>query len=473
MISNLYATREKDMEKNLHSLVKRFEKVANRLEKVLGIAIEAEEGSRDEEKSVEAEFNAFFIPIMKEYLCFSEKLDEKVMEQAQCVMEAFEMHGEFIKKGTCMEKPDFSSTEFQTLIKPLQHKIDEVVSIRDKNRGSEMFNHLSMVSEGIAALGWIMVEPTPVLYIGDMKDSAQFYANRILKEKGTVDTKWVYSFINLLTELQSYVKTYYNEGFLWNSNKTNIKDDEGAHNSTVKTEGEEEAVSQDHIAKIEAKGSTSIESVFSELNMGESITKKLRKVDKSQITQECPSYQKQLPVPSNDRLPQISTAEEKKPKLPCKKELVGSRWNIENFEDNQNIVINELETNQTIYIFNCKRCTIHLKGKANTVYIDQLFNCGLIIDTLISGIELTRSTSLEIQISGYTPIITLDQCDNSQIYLSPKCLSIEIITSKSSSINVHALEEENGDYVEHHIPEMLKSTFTNGKLVTGFVEHLG
>ncbi|EMR08890.1 hypothetical protein PNEG_02673 [Pneumocystis murina B123] len=473
MISNIYATREKNIEANLHFLVKRFESVAERLEKLSGLSVESLEVSKDEEKKPETVFKSFFFSIMKEYQCFSEKLDKEVMEQAQYVLEAFEMLGEFIEKGSCMEKPDFSSSEFQTLIQPLQDKIDKVINIRNKNRGSEMFNHLSMVSEGIVALGWITVEPTPVLYIGDMKDSAQFYANRILKEKGSLDTKWVYSFINLLTELQSYVKLYYNAGFLWNSNKTNLENDKKIHNSTdIEDKTEADAVLQPRISESRTKRSNNIESVFSELNMGESITEKLRKVNKNQTTHKSPSHSAQSSAPSDYRLSQVSTTEEKKTKLPCKKELAGSRWNIENFEDNHNIVINQLETNQTIYIFNCKRCTISLKGKANTVYIDQSFNCGLIIDTLISGIESTRSASLEIQISGYTPTITLDQCDNSQIYLSPKCLSTEIITSKFSSINVHVLEEKNGDYIEHHIPEMLKSTIINGKLVTNFVEHL-
>ncbi|QSL65577.1 hypothetical protein MERGE_002890 [Pneumocystis wakefieldiae] len=453
MVSNICATREKNTEESLHSLVKRFESVAERLEKLSELSVK-KDVSKDDDKDLETVFRSFFSSIMKEYLCLSEKLNKEVMEQAQYVLEAFEKLGEFIVKGSCMEKPDFSSSEFQTLIEPLQNKMDKVISIRNRNRGSEVFNHLSMVSEGIVALGWIAVEPTPVLYIGDMKDSAQFYANRILKEKESVHTKWVYSFINLLTELQSYVKTYYNSGFLWNSEKTNLESNKRIHDSTdIKDRAKTDATSNPSISESKTKGTSNIESVFSELNMGESITKKLRKVDKSQIICKNPSHPEQSSVPSNYQSSLISTTEERKAKLPCKKELVGSRWNIENFEDNHDIMIDEFEANQTIFIFNCKRSTITLKGKANAVYIDQSSNCGIIVDTLISSIESTRSTSLQIQVSGYTPTITLDQCDNTQIYLSPKCLSTEIIT-------------------KHHIPEMLKSTIVNGKLITNFVEHL-
>lgn len=40
----------------------------------------------------------------------------------------------------------------------------------------------------------------------------------------------------------------------------------------------------------------------------------------------------------------------------------------ENFEC-ENVVIDDLEAVQTVYIFNCKKSTIHLRGKANAIYM--------------------------------------------------------------------------------------------------------
>ena len=57
-----------------------------------------------------------------------------------------------------------------------------VSDIRESNRGSTLFDHLSTVSEGIAMLGWIAIEPKPVAFIGDMLASTQFYGNRVIKE---------------------------------------------------------------------------------------------------------------------------------------------------------------------------------------------------------------------------------------------------------------------------------------------------
>lgn len=45
----------------------------------------------------------------------------------------------------------------QELIAPLQKAMGSISELRDKNRPSPLFNHLSVVSEGIPALGWVVV----------------------------------------------------------------------------------------------------------------------------------------------------------------------------------------------------------------------------------------------------------------------------------------------------------------------------
>ena len=57
-----------------------------------------------------------------------------------------------------------------------------VSDIREANRTSPFSNHLTTVSEGIAVLGWITIDPKPAAYIGDMMGSAQYYGNRVIKE---------------------------------------------------------------------------------------------------------------------------------------------------------------------------------------------------------------------------------------------------------------------------------------------------
>lgn len=56
-----------------------------------------------------------------------------------------------------------------------------VDEIRETNRASPLFKHLSAVSEGIVALGWIM-ETRPADFIGDILGGAQYYGNMVLKD---------------------------------------------------------------------------------------------------------------------------------------------------------------------------------------------------------------------------------------------------------------------------------------------------
>ena len=60
--------------------------------------------------------------------------------------------------------------------------IEEIQQFREKNRSSQLFNHLSAISESIGAFGWISVSPAPSPYVKEMSDAAQFYTNRVLKD---------------------------------------------------------------------------------------------------------------------------------------------------------------------------------------------------------------------------------------------------------------------------------------------------
>lgn len=68
------------------------------------------------------------------------------------------------------------------ILKDLQSTMGAVNDIREANRGSPFFNHLTTVSEGIAMLGWITIDPKPADYVTDTLGSAQYNGNRVLRE---------------------------------------------------------------------------------------------------------------------------------------------------------------------------------------------------------------------------------------------------------------------------------------------------
>ena len=67
----------------------------------------------------------------------------------------------------------------------------------------------------------------------------------------------------------------------------------------------------------------------------------------------------------------------------------------------------------------------------------------------------------------------IDTTDSGSVYLSQACAeTVEIITSKTSSINIQ-VPVEGDDYEERAVPEQMKSRVVKGKLVTEIVEHAG
>ena len=135
-------------------------------------------------------------------------------------------------------KKPATAQQLQPLLQPTAVLIQEVVQLRERNRPSPLFNHLSAVSEGVPALGWVAVEPKPVPFVGEMKDAAQFYVNRILKEykdKEKVHGEWAQAFTAVLLELQAYVKKFHTTGLVWNPHGAVAKlpEDDGAEGESA------------------------------------------------------------------------------------------------------------------------------------------------------------------------------------------------------------------------------------------------
>lgn len=105
-------------------------------------------------------------------------------------------------------------------------------------------------------------------------------------------------------------------------------------------------------------------------------------------------------------------------------------------------------------------------------------NCSktsLLIDTLVSSLEITSSPSFTVQVTGRTPTVLLDSTDSGQLYLSKESLDTEIIAAKCSAINVSVPVEggEEGEFREMALPEQLLHKIVDGKVKTEVVAHSG
>ena len=152
----------------------------------------------------------------------------------------------------------------------------------------------------------------------------------------------------------------------------------------------------------------------------------------------------------------------------------GNKWLIENFDSPSQPIELEVTLTQSILMTKCRNTTVVLKGKANAISIDSSPRTQILVDTLVSSVEVIKSPNFAVQITGTLPTILLDQVDGASIYLSKESLGTEVLTSKCSSVNVVLPpEKEEDDGQECPLPEQIRTFVREGKLVSEVVEHAG
>lgn len=75
--------------------------------------------------------------------------------QAQQTLNGFTAQRAYIQLAAACKKPS-SPASYETIIKPTQQALMAVIDFKEKNRASKESNQLTVVAEGIPALGWVM-----------------------------------------------------------------------------------------------------------------------------------------------------------------------------------------------------------------------------------------------------------------------------------------------------------------------------
>ncbi|KAK9718165.1 suppressor of rasval19 [Basidiobolus ranarum] len=471
----------------LSNLIKRLEAATSKLEDIaLGknnsgasAPVVAQEGASEADSNSPAlrAFDDIIFSSLKTFVDNSKNIDGLVKEQSDAVEQIFQAQRKLISIATQAQKPDVTSSVYAELLKPTQQALEKITEIREKNRASPFFNHLSTVGEGIPALGWVAVEPAPAPYVGEMKDSAVFYANRVMKEFKDKDRKhivWANSFISLLGDLQVYVKEHHTTGLVWNPKGQDAKVFLNDNAPPAPAGGAIPPPPPPPPADFQAppkQSAPDMTNLFNDLNKGEGITSGLKKVSKDQMTHKNPELRSGgVVAPSAPKPSAAPTPVTKAPKKVAKFELEGNKWVVENQINNQELIIEHTETRQSVYIYGCEGSTIQVKGKVNAIILDTCKKTGVVFDSTVSTIDIVNSKSVQVQVLGVTPTIVIDKTDGAQLFLSKECLGVDVFTAKSSEVNI-SIPSADGDFVEKPVPEQFKSKIVDGLVVTEAVEH--
>lgn len=503
---------------NLSTLIKRLEAATSRLEDIAvqqhharasqpraaaGAAPAGAAGTAPAQAEVPATVESWdeqVAPKLQAYVDLSDKVGGNVQEQAKYALAAFQGVRQLILVAGNCQKPagnaSSPSAAFMKLIEPIQKALGDAANVRESNRADrKLFNHLSAISEGLPALGWVTVEPKPGPYVEEMKNAGQFYLNRVIKEYKDTDkthVEWCRAFTSTLDAMKAYVMQHHTTGLTWNP--------KGADVSTFSSPSDAAAPPAPPAppsvpappppppppaGDTDAAGSGSaaaggMDAVFSQINQGEGITGALRKVDSSQMTHKNPSLRNQASASASARPAPPKPGSKPgalKSKKPAKTALEGNKWSVEHHEGNKAIVLEETSLGQTVNVFGCKDSVIHVKGKINAIQMVSCVKTSILLDTLVSSLELTSSPSFTVQVTGAVPTILIDSCDSGQIYLSEASLHTEIVTAKCSAINVSVpkVGGPEGEYAEIALPEQLRHQITSGGkgIKSEVVEHSG
>ncbi|XP_041739890.2 adenylyl cyclase-associated protein 2 isoform X2 [Coregonus clupeaformis] len=474
----------------METLVQRLEQAVIRLEQV-SVNMQVSNGMANGEcnginggqsQCMEA-FDLLLMGPLSEYLKNSRAIGEDVEKHAEMVNNALQLQRSFLKMATTHQEP--AQMELSDLLKPISEKIQEIQNFRERNRGSSQFNHLSAVSESIPALGWVAVSQKPVPYVKEMNDAAIFYTNRVLKDYKDSDKRhveWVRSYLSIWTELQAFIKQHHTTGLVWSKTgpiapPSLFAPAPGGPCPPPPPPPPPPGPPPVFTGEPPQADSTTAQqsALFAQLNQGEAITKALKHVSKDQMTHKNPALRSQggehHSSPPKSRNPGGSSNRAPPQKRPPLLELEGKKWRVEYFDQAHDLVIEETELRQVAYVFGCSNSTLQIKGKINSIIVDNCKKLGLVFDNVVGIVEVINSKDIQLQVMGRVPTISINKTEGCQVYLSKDALDCEIVSAKSSEMNI--LVPQDDEYREFPVPEQFKTVWDGSKLVTEPTEIAG
>lgn len=239
-----------------------------------------------------------------------------------------------------------------------------------------------------------------------MNDAGQFYTNRVLKEwkeKDITHVNWAKAWIQTLTDLQAYIKQYHTTGIVWAGKaKATLNGNTSGAPPPPPSGGLPPPPPMPIFDASTAKSADDRNALFAQLNQGEDITKKLKKVTSEMQTHKNPNL-REGPAPYKGPVSGKPAIAVKPVSAPAVKPPVftrdGKKWIIEHQKNNTGLLVEDAEMNNVVYMFKSENSTLTVKGKINSIIIDSCKKCSVVFDTLVSSVEFVNCQSVQMQVS--------------------------------------------------------------------------
>ncbi|KAJ6927204.1 cyclase-associated protein 1-like [Populus alba x Populus x berolinensis] len=406
-----------------------------------------------------------------------EKIGGQVLEVTKILEQALNMQKELLIKIKQSQKPDLAGlAEF---LKPLNEVIMKANSMTEGRR-SDFFNHLKAAADSSTALAWIAYTgkdcgmSMPIAHVEESWQMAEFYNNKILVEYKSKDpnhVEWAKALKELyLPGLRDYVKSHYPLGPVWSAT---AKAKAAAPRAPAPPPPPPASLfTSESSSPSSSKPKEGMAAVFQEISSGKPVTSGLRKVTDNMKTKN--RADRTGVVGAGEKESRTSSPSFSKAGPPKLELQMGRKWVVENQIGRKNLVIDDCDAKQSVYIFGCKDSVLQVQGKVNNITIDKCTKMGVVFTDVVAACEIVNCSGVEVQCQGSAPTISVDNTGGCQLYLSKGSLGASITTAKSSEINVLVPgAEPDGDLVEHALPQQFIHTFKDGQFETTPVSHSG
>ena len=372
---------------------------------------------------------------------------------------------EIIVIASKCKKPK-TQTEIAPLLKPTQ---ESILKIQKARLPRDYDNHVKAINEMLACLGWVMIDhtsqpPSPSLFVKGCIGSSDFWANKIRKtyrgksdDVAKLNIKFCDSLKALISDLAAYAKEYHTSGLAWNfANGIELSEysKSGNETTTLTTVSASTTVSKQQ-SKTAGIADIKAELAKKRSSQGNSAATGLKKVTKDQQTwrkeyknsqsSSTPKSSIMSSITSKMNLSKSKQSNSNKMTSPPVFEYRerGSKWVIEyqtkeTAASNVNgiMTVEIKDSKEHVYFYKCDNVTFDIKGKANSIIVDNCTKCNVIFDSVISSCEIVNCKKIQTQVKGVCPSFTVDKTNGFLTYLSKESMPITtFVTCNSCEMN--------------------------------------
>lgn len=427
------------------------------------------------------DYDAFYSDSVQPFVDAAAKIEEtKYISEAAAT--AFKSCRTAIAASLVSKKP--SDQDFLKFVQPI---VDCITGADAKcDNRSTAFNQQKAWAEVIQCMSWLMM-PLPRPHIVGQLEASDFYLMKVLTaaKKASGDEQaslreFVKTIKAMLNALADYVKEHFKTGLAWNPRGealSNFK--EGAPAAPAAPPAPPAPA-----APAAAPGKSSgggMGAVFGELTTKGSVTSGLKKVTRDMQTHKNPELRSKGPVPVAKK--PVTQAKKwgagqtsQKKKDPVTNFSKGT-WFVEHYEGKHDLEIKDVELKHSVYLCKLRNCTVNLPTKCKSIQIDGCFKTRIIVNSVVSTLEIFNNQRLQVEVTGNVPSISIDKTSGCVVEVTTQELKKNpplVVTSMISECNftVPGVKKDD-DPIEIPFPEQFnnKYNFETGKIDTTPMVH--